>query len=323
MRCAFVRGAGLLGVILTLTGIAAPQSSAAVTGKQHVLVVPAAYGLHTFARDQMTQTLTQVGAFLQTSSYGRMSLEATVTPWLDAGFSAPSCAGAVRTILPERLLVPVRTAAKRAGYNLAAYDRVIFSVTGSDCVFQGAAADEQVLLTGQPDIRTIVHELGHTWGLAHAAAAERCGSFCVTQEEGDPFTPMGVGFGDFSAYEKELLGWIDPQPRLTKPGRYVIYPTAARKGLHALVLNAVDGQYWIEQRPDRATPALIVRIVHPDEPDWPFAAASTLILGPIRPGHSTILPGQTFAVRGSFSVRLGLGKKTPAQLRLRLSASFR
>jgi hypothetical protein len=322
VRCAIVRGAGLLGVIVTLTGIAAPQSSAAVTGKQRVLVVLAAYGLRTFARDEMTLTLTQAGAFLRTSSFGRMSLETTVTPWLDAGFSAPGCA-AVRTILPEPLLAPVRAAARQAGYNLSAYNRVIFSITGSDCNFQGAAADEEVLLTRHPDMLTIVHELGHTWGLAHAAAAEHCGTFCVTQEEGDPFTPMGIGFGDFSAYEKELLGWIDAQPRVTKPGRYVVYPRAARKGLHALVLNAVDGQYWIEQRPDRTTPALIVRVVHPDEPNWPFAAASTLMLGPIRPGHSTILPGQTFTVRDSFSVRLGLGKKTPAQLRLRLSASFR
>jgi hypothetical protein len=311
-----------VGAILALTGIAAPPAPAAVTGKQRVLTVLAAYGAQTFARDQMTQALVQAGAFLRKSSYGRMSLETTVTPWLDAGLSAPTCAAA-RTILPEPLLVPVRAAARNAGYNLAAYDRVIYSVAGSGCVVRGAAAEQEVLLTGHPDVRTIVHELGHTWGLGHAAAAERCGSFCVIQEEGDPFTPMGIGFSDFSAYEKELLGWIDPQPRVTKPGRYVVYPTGARGGLHALVLNTVEGQYWIEQRPDRTTPALIVRIVHPEEPNWPFAPASTLMLGPIHPGHATILPGETFTVRGAFSVRLGLGKRTPALLHLRLAASFR
>jgi Metallo-peptidase family M12B Reprolysin-like len=322
VRCAFVRGAGLLGAILALTGIAAPRAPAAVAGKQRVLVVLAAYGARPFARDQMTQAVAQADAFLRKSSYGRMSLETTVTPWLDAGFSAPSCAVG-RTVLPEPLLTPVRAAARQAGYNLAAYDRLLYSVADSDCVFQGAAAGEEVLLTRTPDMHTIVHELGHTWGLAHAAAAERCGTFCVTQEEGDPFTPMGIGFGDFSAYEKELLGWIEPQPRVTRPGRYVVYPTAARSGLHALVLNTADGQYWLEQRPDRTTPALIVRVVHPEEPNWPFAPASTLLLGPIHPGHATILPGQTFTVHRAFSVRLGLGKKTPAQLRLKLSASFR
>jgi hypothetical protein len=322
VRCAIVRGAGLLGAIVALTGIAAPEATAAVTGRQRVLIVLGAYGPRAFPRDQMTQTLAQAGAFLKRSSYGRMSLDATVTPWLDVGLSAPSCAS-VRTILPEPLLAPVRAAARKAGYNLAAYDRVVYSVSGSDCSFQGAAADEEVLLTRGPDMRTIVHELGHTWGLAHAAAAEHCATFCVVQEEGDPFTPMGIGFGDFSAYEKELLGWIDPQPRVTKPGRYVVYPNAARTGLHALVLNTFWGQYWIEQRPDRTTPALIVRVVHPEEPNWPFSPASTLMLGPIRPGHATILPGQTFTVPGAFSVKLGLGKKTPAQLRLRLAPSFR
>jgi hypothetical protein len=322
VRCAIVRGAGLLGAIVALVGIAAPAAPAAVTGKQRVLVVLASYGQRTFARDEMTQTLEQAAAFLRKSSYGRMTLETTVTPWLDAGFSSPSCA-ASSTILPEPLLAPVRAAARKAGYNLAAYSRVIYDVAGTDCVFQGAAADHEVLLTRRPEMLTIVHELGHTWGLAHAAASEHCGAFCVIQEGGDLYSPMGVGFGDFSAYEKELLGWIDPQPRVTKPGRYRVYPNAAKTGLHALVLNAADGQYWIEQRPDLRTPGLIVRVVHPEEPNWPFNPVSTLMLGPIRPGHATILPGQTFTVPGSFSVKLGLGKKTPAQLRLRLAASFR
>ena len=309
--------------MLVLAGIAAPPTSAAVTGKQRVLAVLASYGgSRPFGRDAMARALRDADTYVARSSYSRLSLDPTVTPWLDAGFAAPGCAAA-RTILPEALLAPVRAAVRRAGYNLAAYDRVVYSVSGTDCRFQGVAADKEVLLTGDPDVHTIVHELGHTWGLSHAAAAERCGTFCVTQEEGDLFTPMGVGFADFSAYEKELLGWIDPQPRVTKPGLYRVYPTAARSGLHALVLNTVDGQYWIEQRPDLRTPALIVRVVHPEETSWPFAAVSTLMLGPIRPGHASILPGQVFTVRGAFSVRLGTGKKTPAQLRIRLAASLR
>jgi hypothetical protein len=323
VRCAFVRGAGLLGAILALTGVAAPEVAAGVTGKHRVLAVLASYGgSRPFGRDAMARALQDADAYVTKSSYARLNLEPTVTPWLDAGFSAAACATA-RTILPEAVLEPVRAAARRAGYNLAAYDRVIYSVSGTDCRFQGAAAGDEVLLTREPDVHTIVHELGHTWGLAHAAASAHCSTFCVTDQEGDLFTPMGVGFTDFSAYEKEFLGWIAPQPRATKPGRYRIYPSGSRDGLHALVLNALDGQYWIEQRPDLRTPALIVRVVHPEDASMRFAATSTLMLGPIRPGHATILPGQVFTVRGVFSVRLGTGKKTPAQLRLRLSASLR
>jgi hypothetical protein len=78
-----------------------------------------------------------------------------------------------------------------------------------------------------------------------------------------------------------------------------------------------DAEYWLEQRPDTKTPALIVHVVHPDEPSsWPIAP-STLLLAPIRPGHVTITPGQTFRVRGEFSVKVA--RKLAAPMRLLLT----
>ena len=320
MRCALARGAGPLGALIALSFLAAPDAAAATIGKQRILTVLVSYGgARPFARDEMAQALRSADAYVRRSSFGRLQLDSNVTAWLDGGPFAPSCF-AIRSILPDQLISAARAVARGAGYNPADYDRVVYDVAGSSCYFQGAAAGSEVLLTGRADLDVIVHELGHTWGLPHAAAAERCATFCVTQQEGDPITPMGIGFVDFSAYEKELLGWIERQPRITKAGRYAITSAGVRRGLHALVFDASSGQYWIEQRPDRTSPAVTVRIVHP-EVDFGSAATSTFLLGPIRPGHATITPGQTFSVPGAFSVKLGVGTKTPAQLRVRLPAS--
>ena len=61
-----------------------------------------------------------------------------------------------------------------------------------------------------PTAALVTHELGHTFGLPHAGAS-RCAATCPVDESGDPFSPMGEGFTDFSAYEKRQLGWL-PEP---------------------------------------------------------------------------------------------------------------
>jgi hypothetical protein len=95
-----------------------------------------------------------------------------------------------------------------AGYQTADYDRIFYIVAGPDCGFHGIEFGNEVMIVREPDARLIVHELGHTFGLPHAGASAVCGTWCVTQEQGDLFSPMGIGFTDFSAYEKEQLGWI-------------------------------------------------------------------------------------------------------------------
>src|SRR5205807_260902 len=121
----------------------------------------------------------------------------------------------------------------------------------------------------------------------HAGAASVCSTWCVTQEQGDLYSPMGSGFTDFSAYEKEELGWIPRQPRVTRPGSYTVSAHTSR----ALVIDTAEGEYWLEQRPGRTTPSLIVHVVHPELPStWPIPP-STLLLAPIREGHPVIEPG--------------------------------
>ena len=109
-----------------------------------------------------------------------------------------------------------------------------------------------------------------------------------------------------------------------KPGKYLVYPVSpSAVTRQALVIEAPEGEYWLEQRPGLATPGLIVRLVNPDTASRAFIAPTTLLLAPIRTGHPVIAPGQTFRVRGEFSVKVARAAKTPIRLSVSLSATLR
>jgi Gametolysin peptidase M11 len=308
------RVVGGLGVILASLAFLVPDSRAAAVGKDRVLAVLVSYGTQPYARAVVSDAMTQADAFFRRSSFGKLSLVPTVTPWLDGGLARPDCGGS------ERSFTPLRAVASAEGYDVATYDSVIYVVDGVRCGFHGIEHGSDVLLVTEPDARLIVHELGHTFGLAHAAAVSVCNAWCVTNEQGDLFSPMGSGFVDFNAYEKEQLGWIPRQPRVARPGAYTVYPTSGRSLAHqALVLEMPDAEYWLEQRPGTSTPALIVHVVHPGElSSWPIPP-STLLLAPLRPGHATITRGQTFRVRGEFSVKVARKLGAPMRLLLTLN----
>jgi hypothetical protein len=222
------------------------------------------------------------------------------------------------------MFAPLRTIAATAGFHTADYARVFYVVAGPNCGFHGIEAGNEVMIVREPDAKLIVHELGHTFGLPHAGAATTCATWCVTQEGGDLYSPMGAGFTDFSAYEKEQLGWIPRQSRITKGGRYLVYPSLTRSIAHqAVVIEAPEGEYWLEQRPGRTSPGLIVRLVNPETTSRAFIAPSTLLLAPVRAGHPVVVPGQTFRVPGEFSVNVARVARTPMRLNVRIAATVR
>jgi hypothetical protein len=299
---------------------AVPEAgTSAVVGKQRLLAVLVSYGDRPFTRASVTTAVNNAVAFVGRSSFGRVSMQATTTPWLDGGDSAPSCGASA-----ERMFTPLRAVAEASGYRPAAFDRVVYVVAGPNCGFHGIEFGNEVLIVHEPDTRLIVHELGHTFGLPHAGASAVCGTWCVTQEQGDLYSPMGIGFLDFSAYEKEQLGWIPRQPRVTRTGNYLVYPmkpTAISR--QALVIQAPEGEYWLEQRPGRLAPGMIVRLVNPETASRSFIAPTTLLLAPIKTGHPVITPGQTFRVPGEFSVKVARVTKMPMRLNVSLSATLR
>ncbi len=317
-RAARVVGA-LVAILASMVFVVPDAGSEVVVGKQRVLAVLVSFGPRPFARANVTNAFKDADAFLQHSSFGRMSLQSTTTPWLDGGIVEPSCGAS-----PDRMFGPLRAVAAAAGFDTSAFDRVFYVVAGPNCGFHGIEFGNEVLIVREPDAHLIVHELGHTFGLPHAGASAVCGTWCVTQEQGDLYSPMGIGFSDFSAYEKEQLGWIPRQPRVARGGRYVVYPFGLRTiARQAIVIDAPEGEYWLEQRPGRTTPGLIVRLVNPETVSRSFIAPSTLLLAPIRTGHPVVTPGQTFHVRGEFSVNVARVAKAPMRLTVRLAATLR
>jgi hypothetical protein len=287
------RVVGTLGAILASLVFYVPGAgSTVVVGKHRVLAVLVSYGPRPFARASVAAALTEASTFLTRSSFGRLWLQTATTPWLEGGNVEPSCGAS-----SDRLFTPLRSVAAGAGYQTADYDRTFYIVAGPDCGFHGIEFGNEVMIVREPDARLIVHELGHTFGLPHAGASAVCGTWCVAQEQGDLFSPMGVGFTDFSAYEKEQLGWIPRQPRVAHPGNYVVYPVSGRAvARQALVIEAPEGDYWARaaagsrcsgnDRPPRQSRNRVTA----------FIAPTTLLLAPIRTGHPVISPGQTFRV---------------------------
>jgi hypothetical protein len=314
------RVVGTIGAMLASLVLFVPDAgTSAVLGKQRLLTVLVSYGPRPFTRASVTSSVSEAVTFVSRSSFGRLTLQSTTTPWLDGGTVQPSCDAS-----SEAMFAPLRAVAAAAGFHTGNYSRIVYVVAGPNCGFHGIEFGNEVLIVREPDARLIVHELGHTFGLPHAGAAAVCGAWCVTQEQGDLYSPMGIGFADFSAYEKEQLGWIPRQPRVTRPGKYVVYPISPSAiTRQALVIEAPEGEYWLEQRPGLASPGLIVRLVNPETASRSFIAPATLLLAPIRTGHPVITPGQTFRVQGEFSVKVVRIAKTPMRLQVSLSAALR
>lgn len=295
--------ARLLAVFALGAALLVPGARGAVTGDQRVLFVLATYGPRPYTVASVQETLREAQAFFERSSYGQMRLRPQVTSWLTAFTARPHCADWTSrdTSRLDAFVAPARAAAVSAGYNLSAYDRVVYSLVGTDCQFLGIAWGRSAVLTQAPTAQLVVHELGHTYGLAHAASAA-CAQTCPIDETGDPFSPMGDGFSDFSTYEKRQLGWLPEPLRVAKPGVYRLARADLKSSLpHILVVPTAAGDYWLELRKGRG---LVVRLVVPDSAAPPFSAPATLLMNPTKKHRPWVASGETFRATGLFTAKL-------------------
>src|SRR5262245_51303668 len=179
------------------------------------------------------------------------------------------------------------------------------------------------MLTRQPTVELLVHELGHALGLGHAQSSDCRGvspAQCGFDETGDPFSPMGHGMLDFSAYEKVVLGWLPAPPHATAAKRYVLAPPTFRSKLaQGLVIEAADGSgsWWIEYRAKPFRGLLVRFVENRDLP--PFARSAALMTRTVKPGRPWIARGESYRIPGSFRVTLLKAAPLRAELRLRYS----
>jgi hypothetical protein len=306
-------------VALFATTLLVQSAGAVAKGEERVLVVLATQGSKPYSVADVQKTVREAGAFISAASFGQTRLRVDVTPWLSAFNGNPGCGGTTNRSLAA-VVAPARVAADRAGYDPSTYDDVIYAIADSHCGFHGATWGNEVVLTREPSLQLVVHELGHTFGLGHAQAAaclspaRACG---LLDETGDPLSPMGHGELDFSAYEKTVLGWIRPQPHVNEVKRYVLAPPTSRSSLaQALVVETDEGAWWIEYR---AVPfrGLVFRFVDGARAWAPFAAPAVLVSRPTKAKRPWIVRGESYRLPGSFKVTLTKAGATQAEVRFR------
>jgi len=286
-------------------------------GEMHVLVIRATWGPAPVGAGD----LSGAAAFYNRASYGKLSLEIDVTSWLRA-YDAPLCNSepTPRSVF-GRVGELAQEAAARAGYDAGSYGRIAYVLPERVCNIAGLGVGREVFLAqdgGVLDDFAFIHELGHTFGLAHAMGAD-CTNLlrCALDDTGDVFSPMGSGMLDYSAYEKATLGWIAAPPRVTAPKQYVLAPPTARSKLaQALVFETQEGTWWVEYR---ATPfrGLVFRFVDVDNHSAPYAKSAILILKPTKKARPWIVKGETYRIPFSFRVTLSKATAKQAVVRIR------
>jgi hypothetical protein len=317
----------LAGALLALGAATRGEAvSSAVTGEQHVLVVLATWGPTPFeAADVRRVIFTEADALVRRASFGRVSLRGDVTSWLSVLPPSPECTDEWWAEgIPRSVSGPAQTAAAARGYRLANYDRFVYVMPSARCAFIGLGAGHETLLNGVLTPELVVHELAHTWGLAHAGAAA-CMETCSLAEDGDYYSLMGVGSRDFTVPEKVRLGWLRPVGQTARPGMYRITRADRASGRPALRVPTALGSYWIEYRPERLDlgrrgmlpGGVTLRWVTDEAIDDPLATSSVLITNGTGRGRPPAVPGETLRLPGVLTVRFVRREADDAVLRFR------
>ena len=217
------------------------------------------------AQQVMTSNADSVANFFRETSYGQQVMNVTVTPgWSAMNLAQPTTCGSTDW---KAIGTAADAAAKGwgAAYDPTAYNFVVYVFPAVPaCGWIGLAyinSPHKAWINGVGAFRTstIVHEMGHNYGLLHAASL-RCtgapiGGSCAASEYGDPFGAMGNQRAmHYSARQKSKLGWIPASTVLTHTGgsaTYTLSPLELSGGATYAVkipTAASNRTYWLEFR---------------------------------------------------------------------------
>ena len=257
--------------VLALLGVAPSpaQASPYTEGLKQVLFIRVDFSDKvgeplTAAAAQALIDTTVSPAFVE-NSYGKTSLQATVTPTLRMPQTAAyySTKDQYGNDQAGQLLVDARAASATAGFNTNNYDLDICAfATIFDFGGLGYVGAKGTWLNGYFDFRVTAHELGHNLGLWHANTWKTSdGSIIgagVNEEYTDNFDIMGANFANtqeahFNAWFKNRLDWLPNTgvQNVTASGTYRInaQDIQTATGLRALkIVKDSSKNYWVEYR---------------------------------------------------------------------------
>ena len=257
-------GASLDVSSITILALPAPRpkdlSAAPITN--NVLVVLIQFpggGAPAFTQAQVDQAMrtssASVANYYQEASYGQQLLNVTVTPWMLSSNAGPA------TCDYAAIANAGDAAATAAGYTPGNYQNrfYVFPYRG-DCGWAGLAyiGYGQAWSNGYNQLGVYAHELGHNFGLLHAAslycAGQVIGGSCSSSEYGDPFDVMGnLSAMHFNAKQKSILNWISTaavKTHTTGSATYTLSPIESPGGTtYAVKIPAAANRtYWLEYR---------------------------------------------------------------------------
>jgi len=259
-------GVGRRGLALTLmlvglsvaAGASADASGASVE-TLHVLVARVTWESQPFSDAQVDSAMQAAAGFFDTGSFGQVSVSYAQTRWLKVLSGPPACGFTDAPTLGSHL-APLVAA---AGYDLTAYDRLVFLLPSSNCGYAGVYEPEGIILNGVLNAGLVVHELAESLGMGDPGVVTcrytASNHFCRVSGAGAPWDVMAAdccteingstAVGDFGALQKARAGWLTSITHIQSAGTYTLGALEQPAGVpQALVIQTAGYQYWVDHR---------------------------------------------------------------------------
>lgn len=334
------------------TGIL-PSAPTPSVGVVKVLCIPAVFadqGQVPASEATMLNMLRETGDFYQVTSYGRLTLQATVIPpvtlprnqaWY---FGKDTTSGHIKEVDGLGIeMTYAKEAARKLGYDWQDYHCTIVRSNGGARSPTSYGGGGNVWMRSD-SVSTCSHEIGHAFGLAHANFWQTNGASVIgpggNVEYGDIYDNMGSTSppnGHWNVQAKNQIKWLPDEfvPPVTRSGTYRVYafdtPRLEPGKLYGLrIPKDANRTYWAEHRTlftgnNWASNGLLLGW------KWPANAGGNLQLLDTTPGSpndrtdAAITVGRTFSDReaGLHLTTLAVNTDTvPRSLEVRVNLGF-
>jgi fibronectin type 3 domain-containing protein len=271
--------------VVGATRSASPKAAAITPGPRKVGVILFNFSSNSTqpwsvagARTEVFTGTQSASAFYEEESYGAVSLtgdlraDGDVFGWFTLNTPTAGCPY-------QEWVKKADEAATNAGAELGGYQNLIYMFPLQfSCPWGGLAGvgggggpvggngPVGALINGDNGVKDVIHELGHTFGLFHAASwtctkggvRVQISSNCTVNEYGDPFDAMGDDARHNSGWNLEKLGFLTPEniETIETSGAYsmrsALHPTTDPTVLRIPRERAADGDvsswYYLEVR---------------------------------------------------------------------------